>query len=139
MLYLYSGCPKGWRWGHVRIFKNKSFARFARKARIADAALCEAVGNAERGLIDADLGGGVIKQRIARSGGGKSGGFRTIILFRAGARAFFVHGFAKNDQDNIRDDELAAFKMLAAETAGLRRCGARHGDRGRGFCGGDGR
>jgi hypothetical protein len=99
----------------VRIFKNKSFARFARKARIADAVLCEAVGNAERGLIDADLGGGVIKQRIARSGGGKSGGFRTIILFRAGARAFFVHGFAKNEQENIRDDERAAFKMLAAQ------------------------
>jgi hypothetical protein len=99
----------------VRIFKNKSFARFARKARIADAALCEAIGNAERGLIDADLGGGVIKQRIARPGKGKSGGFRTIILFQAGARAFFVHGFAKKDQGNIRDDELAAFKMLAAE------------------------
>ena len=99
----------------MRIFKNKSFARFARKARIADAALCEAIGNAERGLIDADLGGGVIKQRIARPGKGKSGGFRTIILFQAGARAFFVHGFAKKDQGNIRDDELAAFKMLAAE------------------------
>jgi hypothetical protein len=99
----------------VRKFKNNSFARFARKARIADATLCEAIGNAERGLIDADLGGGVIKQRIARPGKGKSGGFRTIILFRAGARAFFVHGFAKNKQENIRDDELAAFKMLAAE------------------------
>ena len=98
--------------------QNNSFARFARRARIADAGLCETVGNAERGLIDADLGGGVIKQRIARSGKGKSGGFRMIILFRAGARAFFVHGFAKNDQDNIRDDELAAFKMLAAELAG---------------------
>jgi hypothetical protein len=99
----------------VRKFKNNSFARFARKARIADATLCEAIGNAERGLIDADLGGGVIKQRIARPGKGKSGGFRTIILFRAGARAFFAHGFAKNKQENIRDDELAAFKMLAAE------------------------
>jgi hypothetical protein len=65
-------------------------------------------------MIDADLGGGVIKQRIARAGEGRSGGFRTIILFRAGSRAFFVHGFAKNEQDNIRDDELAAFKLLAA-------------------------
>jgi len=55
------------------------------------------------------------KQRVARQGGGKSGGFRTIILFRLHERAFFVHGFAKNEQDNIRDDELAAFKMLAAE------------------------
>jgi hypothetical protein len=100
--------------GHLRIFKNKPFARFARRARLTDAALREAIGRAGRGMIDADLGGGVIKQRIARAGEGKSGGFRTIILFRAGSRAFFAHGFAKNEQDNIRDDELAAFKLLAA-------------------------
>lgn len=98
----------------MRIFTNKPFARFARKARIADAALRDAIDRASRGLVDADLGGGVLKQRIARAGGGRSGGFRTIILFRAGDLAFFVHGFAKNERDNIRDDELAAFKMLAA-------------------------
>ena len=98
----------------MRVFKNKAFARFARKARITDAVLCAAIADASRGLIDADLSGGVVKQRIARQGGGKSGGFRTIILFRIGERAFFVHGFAKNEQDNIRDDELAAFKLLAA-------------------------
>jgi hypothetical protein len=99
----------------VRVFKNKPFARFARKARITDAVLCAAIADATRGLIDADLGGGVLKQRIERKGGGKSGGFRTIILFRAGERAFFVHGFAKNEQDNIREDELVAFRLLAAE------------------------
>ena len=98
----------------MRIFKTKAFARFARKARLADRTLVEAVDRAGRGLIDADLGGGVIKQRIARPSGGKSGGFRTIIVFRVGSRAFFVHGFAKSEQDNIRDDELTAFKMLAA-------------------------
>jgi hypothetical protein len=98
----------------MRVFKNKSFARFCRKARIIDAVLCGAVDAASRGLIDADLGGGVIKQRIARQGEGKSGGFRTIILSRICERAFFVHGFAKNERDNIRDDELDAFKMLAA-------------------------
>ena len=102
----------------MRVFKSRPFARFARKAGLSDAALRAAIRDAERGLIDADLGGGVIKQRIARLGGGKSGGFRTIILFRAGARAFFVHGFAKNEQANIRDDELAAFRMLAAEMLG---------------------
>ncbi len=68
-----------------------------------------------RGLVDAELGGGVVKQRIARQWGGKSGGFRTIIFFKIGERAYFVHGFAKNEQDNIRDDELAAFRLLAAE------------------------
>lgn len=99
----------------MRVFKNKSFTRFARKSRITDAVLCTAIADASRGLIDADLGGGVVKQRVARQGGGKSGGLRTIILFRVREKAFFVHGFAKNEQDNIRDDELAAFKLLAAE------------------------
>ena len=99
----------------MRIFKNKPFARFARKVSLLDGALREAVRNAELGLVDADLGGGVIKQRVARPGGGKSGGFRTIILFRSGTRAFFVHGFAKSERANIRDDELAAFRMLAAQ------------------------
>jgi hypothetical protein len=67
------------------------------------------------GLIAADLGGGVIKQRIARPGQGKSGGFRTLIVFKAGTRAFFVHGFAKNEKDNIGRNELAALRKLAAE------------------------
>ena len=85
-------------------------------AEVATSAiLCAAITDASRGLIDADLGGGVVKQRVARQGGGKSGGFRTIILFRLRERAFFVHGFAKNEQNNIRDVELAAFKILAAE------------------------
>ena len=99
----------------MRVFKNKSFARFARKVQMTDAVLCAAIADTSRGLVDADLGGGVVKQRVARQGGGKSGGFRTIILFRLRERAFFVHGFAKSEQDNIRDDELAAFKMLAVE------------------------
>ena len=98
----------------MRIFQNKAFLRFAKKAGIGDAVLCEAIRDAERGLIAADLGGGVIKQRIARPGQGKSGGFRTLIVFRAGARAFFVHGFAKNEKDNIGQDELVALKKLAA-------------------------
>lgn len=89
--------------------------RFAWKAGIGDALLCEAIRDAERGLIAADLGGGVLKPRIGRPGQGKSGGFRTLIVFRSGARAFFVHGFAKNEKDNIGKDELAALKKLAAE------------------------
>jgi hypothetical protein len=102
----------------VRIFKNKAFTRFATKAAIGDAVLCEVIRDAERGLIAADLGGGVIKQRIARPGQGKSGGFRTLIVFRAGARAFFVHGFAKNERDNIGAGELTALKRLASELLG---------------------
>ncbi len=99
----------------METFKTKAFARFADKAGISDAALCRAVGDAERGLVAAELGGGVIKQRIARSGQGKSRGFRTLIVFRADTRAIFVHGFAKNETDNIGKDELIALKKLAAE------------------------
>ena len=99
----------------MRVFKSRPFTRFAIKSGISDTALCKAVMDAEQGLIDADLGGGVIKQRVARKGQGKSGGFRTMILFKAGTRAFFVHGFAKNERDNINDDELTAFKKLATK------------------------
>ncbi|MGB8414488.1 MAG: type II toxin-antitoxin system RelE/ParE family toxin [Candidatus Binatus sp.] len=99
----------------MRIFRNKSFTRFAKKAGLDDATLRKAVDDAERGLIDAQLAAGVIKQRVARPGKGKSGGFRTIILYRAHALAFFVHGFAKKDQDNIEVDELAALKLLASQ------------------------
>ena len=102
----------------MRTFKTKAFTRFAEKAGISDVALCRAVRDAERGLVAADLGGGVIKQRIARPGQGKSGGFRTLIVFRAGTRAIFVHGFAKSEKDNIGKDELVALKKLAAELLG---------------------
>jgi len=103
----------------MRVFKNAWFERFARKQGIADEALLEAIARANRGLIDADLGGGVIKQRVARPGQGKSGGFRTIILYRTAERAFFVYGFSKNDRDNIDDNEEVAFKKAAGYVLGL--------------------
>jgi hypothetical protein len=97
----------------LRVFKNAWFGRFARREKIKDAALKDAVVRAEKGVIDADLGGGVLKQRIARAGQGKSGGYRSIILFRKGERAFFVYGFAKSNQDSLGPDETAAFKKSA--------------------------
>ncbi|MBZ5628494.1 MAG: type II toxin-antitoxin system RelE/ParE family toxin [Acidobacteriia bacterium] len=97
----------------MRVFKNKAFSRFADGNKISDEDLCDTVQRASRGLIDANLGGGVIKQRIARKGGGKSGGFRSMILFRVGNRAVFVHGFAKKDLGNINPNELKALKKLA--------------------------
>ncbi|MBN9090458.1 MAG: type II toxin-antitoxin system RelE/ParE family toxin [Reyranella sp.] len=99
----------------MRLFKTKPFARFAAKESIPDSVLRDAIRRAEGGLIDADLGGGVIKQRLARPGQGKSGGFRSIVLFRRQATAFFVYGFAKNDRDNIDRQELSAFRSLASE------------------------
>jgi hypothetical protein len=97
----------------MRVFKNKAFSRFAERNGISDGDLCEAVQRMQRGLIDADLGSGLIKQRIARKGEGKSGGFRSMILFRAHDRAVFVHGFAKKDIGNIGPRELKALKKLA--------------------------
>ncbi len=111
--------PQGWyiAWGKsaLRIFKTKAFARFARKERIDDAALWQAIADAGSGLVDADLGGGVIKQRIARKGQGKRSGYRAMVLYRAAHRAVFVSGFAKKDRDNISDRELAALRESAVE------------------------
>jgi len=101
------------------IFKTKGFARFARRENIQDAELCEAVARADRRLIDADLGGGVIKQRVARRGEGRSGGFRTVVLYRQRQRAVFVDGFAKSERDSINDDELQLFRELASEFLGF--------------------
>ena len=100
----------------MRVFKQKWFSRFARREGISDRDLCDAIERAERGLIDADLGGGVIKQRIPRPNEGRSGGFRSIVYFRAAERAFFVFGFAKSDQDNISAHELRDFRRAAEIT-----------------------
>ena len=103
----------------MRVFKNAWFERFARKEKISADVLWDAIERAEKGLVDADLGGGVIKQRIARPGGSKSKGYRSIVLFRKGERAFFVYGFAKSDLGNIRDDEEEQFKKAARLVLGL--------------------
>jgi hypothetical protein len=102
----------------VRVFMTRAFGRFARKERLADAALCEAIQRAEQGLVDADLGGHVIKQRVARSGKGRSGSYRTLIAYRSATRSVFLHGFAKNEQDNISDDELRVLRKAAGEALG---------------------
>lgn len=97
----------------MRIYKLKAFARFQRKERLSDASLAMAIRNAEDGLVDADLGSGLIKQRIARTGQGKSGGYRTVVAFRRGERAVFLFGFAKNERSNIDGEELQEFRRLA--------------------------
>ena len=97
----------------MKVIKTKQFARFVAQEGINDAILCEAVNRAITGLIDADLGGGVNKQRIAREGQGRSGGYRSIVLFRRNDLAIFAYGFAKNSQQNIGQSELKAFRKLA--------------------------
>lgn len=78
----------------MRVYATKGFARFSRRERIDQDRLREAVERVERGLVDANLGGGVIKQRVARKGQGRSGGFRVLIVYRPGRRAVFLYGFA---------------------------------------------
>ena len=107
----------------MQTFKTKAFARFADREGLEDVALCEAMQRVQSGRIDANLGGGVIKQRIARKGGGRSGGFRTIVLFRQGDLAFFVYGFAKSNRENLRRNELETFRLLADEYLALDQAG----------------
>ncbi|MEA2822155.1 MAG: hypothetical protein QOJ86_4159 [Bradyrhizobium sp.] len=99
----------------MRVFKTKSFVRFARRERISDKGLAEAVRRAERGLVDASLGGGLIKQRVARPGQGRSGGYRVVLAWRVKARTVFLFGFAKSERDNIDDDELATLQDVGRQ------------------------
>jgi hypothetical protein len=96
----------------MRIFKTKWLARFARHERVTDANLREAIARAERGLIDADLGGGLIKQRVARQGQGRSGGYRMVVAYRTKGRAVFLYAFAKNERENIDQDELVELRKV---------------------------
>lgn len=98
----------------MRLFKTKWFMRYARHERIEDHSLCDAIERAERGLVDADLGGGIIKQRIARTGQGRSGGFRLLIGYRSGNLAVFLYGFAKSERENITPDDLDTLREIGA-------------------------
>jgi hypothetical protein len=98
----------------MQVYLTKWMVRFSRRENITHASLRDAIERAERGLIDADLCGGLIKQRVARPGKGRSGGYRTIIAYRRGTRAFFLFGFAKSDRSNIRQDEIAELRKIGA-------------------------
>jgi hypothetical protein len=96
-----------------RVFKTRHFSRWMRKTELTDCALCSAVAEMAQGLIDADLGGGVVKKRVGLAGRGKRGGVRTLVATNKGNRWFFVFGFEKTDRANIGADELEALQDLA--------------------------
>ena len=98
----------------MRVYEVKVFARFQRRERIGDKTLAKAVRSAEQGLFDADLGGGLIKQRVARPGQGKSGGYRTVIAYRRGDRAVFLFGFAKSAKADLTPNELSDLAKIGA-------------------------
>jgi hypothetical protein len=103
----------------MRLFKTRELARLARKAGLSDGLLREAIARAERGLIDAQIGRFLIKQRIARENEGKSGGFRAIVFHRQIDRAVFLHLFAKNERDNLTPAEQDAYREFAKQLADL--------------------
>jgi len=103
----------------LRVFVTKWFTRFARNEGISDRRLREAVERAEQGAIDADLGGNLVKQRLAREGGGRSGGYRTLIALQSARRSLFLYGFAKSERGNINTKKLAELKVLAKRFLGL--------------------
>lgn len=97
-----------------RVFRTRTFSRWMRKSGLTDAALCSAVAEMGQGLIDADLGGGVVKKRVALPGRGKRGSARVIVATNRSDRWFFIFGFEKNERDNIGDKELASLQGIAA-------------------------
>jgi len=97
----------------MRIFKTKGFSRFAAKEALTEQVLLRAVKELDENNFDADLGGGVFKQRVPRIGGGKSSGYRVIICFKKGELSFFIHGFAKSDLSNISAADKRDLKKLA--------------------------
>ena len=103
----------------MAIYKTRWFDRWARKEGLSTPSLCNAVEEIAAGLVDADLGGGLVKKRIARPGRGKSGGFRTLVATNKGNRWIFVYGFPKNERSNIDKDEETALKKLAAHLLSL--------------------
>ena len=103
----------------MAIYKTRWFDRWARKEGLTTPSLCAAVREMGAGLYDADLGGGLVKKRIARPGQGKSGGFRTLVATNRGDRWVFVFGFPKNERSNIDKDEEQALKAVAAHLLSL--------------------
>ena len=102
-----------------RVFKTRQFAKWMRKTDLRDDVLCVAVNEMVNGLVDADLGGDVLKKRVAMPGRGKRGGVRTLVATRRASRWFFVFGFEKNEKDNVTSTELEALQWLAKQLLDL--------------------
>jgi len=103
----------------MRLLKTKPFGRWARKEGLRDRALSVAAGEMRHGLVDAVLGGGLVKKRIARAGGGKSCGYRVLAALDQRRCCVFLYGFAKSERDDLDQRELADLKRLALAYLGL--------------------
>lgn len=99
----------------TRVFKTRHFSRWMRKTELTDPVLCAAVVEMTQGLVDADLGSGVVKKRVGLAGRGKRSGARMLIATNRQSRWFFIFGFEKNDRASIADDELEALQDIATQ------------------------
>jgi len=99
----------------MRILKTKGFSKFLKKEKVKDKALLDAVEEIEDGLIGDRLGSSAYKKRVARPSEGKSGGFRTIYVFRNKDRVIFIQGYAKNEKSALTDEELKVVREAAKE------------------------
>ena len=95
------------------VFRTQTFTRWMRKAGLSDAGLRLAVDEMNQGLVDADLGGHLVKKRVALSGQGKRGGARTIVATKRRGRWFFLYGFEKNERANVDPSELKVLQEVA--------------------------
>lgn len=100
--------------------KTRTFQRWQKKSRVSDVALLVALAEMQAGLIDADLGGGVVKKRIASNGRGKSAGSRTLVATNKGTHWFFIYGFDKNQRSNITPTELEALQSVAGDLLAMK-------------------
>jgi len=96
----------------VNVYLSKAFTRLARREGLTDVHICQAVAEMNTGLIDANLGAGLFKKRIAMPGQGKRGSWRALLGFQAGKKAFFLYLFPKNSRDDIEGNEMKALKRL---------------------------
>ena len=97
----------------MECFKYRHFASWAKSERITDVELKNALSEINAGLVDADLGNGLLKKRVAKKGQGKRGGYRMLLAFKQGYRTFFIYGFAKNQRENITNKERQIYRKLA--------------------------
>jgi len=102
----------------MQVFMTKWFQQWAAREALTDDALLSAVEEIGQGLIDADLGGHLVKKRIGTRGRGKSGSVRTLLAIQLGEKAFFIYGFSKNERANVNEKELKALKLLTSELLG---------------------
>jgi len=103
----------------MKRLKTKWFSKWAKKQKLVDARLLLAITNMQNSLSSINLGGGLYKVRVSLEYSGKSGAYRTIVVYRKNDIAVMVYGFMKKEQENLSSSELRSFKKLAKDILAL--------------------